>query len=378
MMFKFLKPHLQWAFSIGIIINLLTLAPTLYMLQVYDRVLSSRSIETLIMIGIFATICIAISSLVENLRSSLLFNVSYMMDEKFGQPILFGQINEKARQSGGRIYQSGLKDVATIKGFCSSQAIVSFLDAPWFVVYMVIIFSFHWALGLSAIISVIILVAIAALNNYGIKEQIAKLEGLQKSSSFMKNELMTRFETITALGILNIATEKWAIKQDEAIRNQIFISSRSSAYKSATKFSRQFIQIIVMGIGAWLVVNKYATGGVMLATTILLGKALMPIEQMIGNWKQFSEARAAWGRLQKIIESPVGPKKILLPIPTGALSISNLTFMSKSGKMALNNVSFNVEKGDAIAILGPSAAGKSTLIRILVGLWVPRGYSGPS
>lgn len=373
-----LRDHLRYAVLFSVIVNILTLAPTLYLLQVYDRVLSSRSLETLGMLAIFTTIALAVMMAVEIARGKLLVHAGAALDQRLGSLALAAQLDARAHRQHSQHGQS-LRDLALLRSFLSGPSIVAFLDAPWLLVYLLVIFMFHWTLGVLATGSALVLLLVAGFNNSRTQSQVHDYALQQRQVDAFTNQLLRNAEVVTVLGMKTRLLTAWDTLKGGSLNSQTEVSDVGGFYKSMTKCVRQLIQVAMMALGAWLVIEQHATAGVMIATTVLLGKALMPVEQMIGSWKQFAEIRDAWPRLSALLEGAAKPVQVVLPPPTGEILVQQVSFApaanDKPGQPAkpiLSNIGFQLSAGEMLAILGPSASGKSTLVRVLIGLWQPQ------
>ncbi|MEX3814857.1 type I secretion system permease/ATPase [Paraburkholderia sp. BR13439] len=376
-MYLLIRRHLVLASGFGVISNLLVLTPTIYLLQVYDRVLPSRSIETLLMLMAFMAITLAMMLLVDVVRGRILADLGLQLCARLDRLALLARLDASARQRQSSTVATQT-DINTLRGFLSGPGVVAFLDAPWLVIYLIIICLFHWVLCLIAAISGIVLFALALLNDRVIAKNIGTYTDKQRECDLAYSQIVRNAEVVTVLGMAEKIVCAWDIRKREYIEAQQQVADSSAFYRNVTKVSRQAIQVIMMAAGAWLVINEHATPGVMLATTILLGKALAPIEQMIGSWKQFGELRQAWGRLNELLKPSSEHDTIALPAPAGALCIERVTFSvpsrvpGQAGRLLLRDVQFSLGAGETLVIVGPSASGKSTLLRVIAGLWRPQ------
>ncbi|HEY3598301.1 MAG TPA: type I secretion system permease/ATPase [Paraburkholderia sp.] len=370
-----IRRHLWFTAFFGVASNLLVLAPTLYMLQVYDRVLPSRSLETLAMLMVFMGIALLTMLGVDIARNRLLANLGRQLSDRLDRLALAARIDTQAR----RVPRPDLatsQDVAALRAFLSGPGVVAFLDMPWLVVYLGLMFAFHWSLGLIAVVSAVLLVALTLLNDRMTRESVRAYTARQRETDQLYSQISRNAEVVTALGMNDAMIDAWSARRHIDIDAQAAATDISALNRNIGKTVRQAIQVVTMGAGAWLVINQFATGGVMLATTILLGKALAPVEQMLGSWKQFSEVRQSWSRLDALYRGPRAPRPVELPRPTGRLTVEALSFSGRSagdprGRMVLKGIQFLLEPGQLLVIVGSSASGKSTLLRLLAGLWQP-------
>ena len=320
-----LRNHLRYALLLSVIVNILTLAPTIYLLQVYDRVLSSRSLETLGMLALFAVIMLGVMMAVETVRGRLLVHAGSALDRRLGRLALAAQLDARAHMKSSPHSQS-LRDLTLLRGFLSGPAIIAFLDAPWLFVYLLIIFLFHWTLGVLAVLSALVLLVLAAVNSRHTQSQVHDYNLRQKQVDAFSGQLIRNAEVVTVLGMKTRLLDAWDKLKADSLTTQAEVSDFGGFYKSLTKCLRQLIQVAMMALGAWLVIEQHATAGVMIATTVLLGKALLPVEQMIGSWKQFAEVRDAWPCLSKLLEDDARPVQVRLPPPSGAIRVEHVSF----------------------------------------------------
>jgi ABC-type protease/lipase transport system fused ATPase/permease subunit len=350
-----IKRHLWFIALFGIASNVLVLAPTIYLLQVYDRVLPSRSLETLSMM-----------LAVDLVRHRLLSDLGRQLADRLDRLALAARIDTHARRLS-RPELATAQDVAALRAFLSGSRVTAFLDMPWLVVYLGLMFLFHWSLGLIAIVSALLLVGLTLLNDRLTENSVRAYTTRQRETDQMAAQISRNAEIVTVLGMNAAMIDAWSARRCVDLDAQVKAGETSSLNRSIGKALRQVIQAVMMGAGAWLVINQFATGGVMLATTILLGKALAPVEQMLGSWKQFTEVRQAWTRLDALYRSSPERRAVELPRPTGRLTVEALAFSSYSatgprGRMLLKGIQFVLNPGQLLVIVGASASGKSTLL----------------
>ncbi|CAB3799667.1 type I secretion system permease/ATPase [Paraburkholderia fynbosensis] len=375
-MFHAIKRHAWFAALFGVASNLLVLAPTLYLLQVYDRVLPSRSLETLAMLMVFMVIALLMMLAVDVVRSRLLSDLGRQLADRLDRLSLAARIEAHARRVQS-LDVATAQDVAALRAFLSGSGITAFLDMPWLVVYLVLMFLFHWSLGLIAIASAVLLVSVALLNDRLTKNTVRAYTAHQRETDQLYTQINRNAEIVTALGMNTAVLDAWSSRRRIDLDAQAQAADTSALSRNISKTLRQAIQVVMMAAGAWLVINQIATGGVMLATTILLGKALAPVEHMLGSWKQFIEVRQSWKRLDALYRRPPVTRPVELPRPQGRLTVESLTFNSRGvgdprGRMLLRGIHFALTPGQLLVIVGSSASGKSTLLRLLAGLWAPQ------
>jgi PrtD family type I secretion system ABC transporter len=372
--FSALLRPLRTVLAFSLVINLALLAPSIFMLQVFDRVLTTRSVETLLVMGVIAVAALALMGVLEYFRARTLSGMSVMIEQEHG-PRLLAQLMRAAARAGGRSYLDGMRDLAAVRAFVGGPGVVAFCDAPWTVIYVVIIYLFHPALGLLATVFIIALVLLAWLNERTTRDTIGQLTDSSRQSGRIVDSGLRSAEVVTALGMQPSITRRWQLQNLTSHRLQLELSRAGGAITALSRVSRQLVQVVMLGFGAYLVIHDNATPGIMLATTIILARAMAPVEMLIGSWKQQVEARSAYGRLRPLLDAPTeGAVGTELPRPTGRLAVENLSFTPPgSDKPLLRGVTLQVEPGHALAVVGASGSGKTTLARLLAGVTSPSG-----
>ncbi len=369
---SYVQRQLTWALLFSLAINLALLAPSLFMLQVYDRVLVARSIETLVMLVVLAGITLAAFGALDQVRARLLTVLGMAMERRFGPPILSQLIVANARQSGGGA-QDGLRDLATVRGFLSGPAIVALFDTPWALVYLAVIAAFDWRLGLLGCAAALLLLALTWINDRHVRRGLARVQEGARAATRWAERSMQNAEVVTALGMSDAMTSRWAAQTAALHQQSLDATVRSGVLNAVSRSTRQMVQVLMLSLGAWLVIREGATPGVMIATTIILGRALAPVEQLIAGWNALAEARLAHERLSSLLARPQeGAVATELPRPSGRLKVENLSYASaESGRVLLRQASLLTAPGEILAIVGGSGAGKTTLARLLVGVLKP-------
>jgi len=367
-----LRPFFFYAALFSLAINLLLLAPPLYMLQVFDRVLTSRSAETLLLLSVAALGALGMMAALDAVRARLLAAAGVKLDRMLGPQVVEGLLARRESLSTAD-YRASLRDVATLRGFLVGNGVLAVFDAPWLPIFLVIIFVFHPLLGFIALGGAVLMVLLAFVNERLLRKPLerAQVQG-QHAARFIDASLRNA-EVIGALGMLPAVTRRWADLNDAALREQLGSSAVGGRFSALSKLTRQLLQTAMLAAGAYLVIDQHVSAGVMMATTILLGRALAPVEMVVAGWKHLVEARAAWLRLDRLLAADAAQAAATeLPPPAGLVEVEKAVFAVKGAERPiLRGVSFRIGAGEALGIIGPSASGKSTLARLIVGVWRP-------
>ena len=367
-----LRPLLRYIAAFSFFINLLFLVPAIFTLQVFDRVIPSNSQETLMVLLAGTGIALFILLLLDYVRNRLQNVLGNIVDERLSPPVVNAIVAKTARMPNGTRTE-GIRDVAALRNVFSANGLIALFDAPWVVVYVLVIWTFHPALGLGAALSAALMLTLAWLND---RVSRNALEGLQKegrrATQYVESSLRNA-EVLQALGMTERLLERWRTLQDRVMTLQTSASRSGVAFTAATRFVRQAIQIFMLGLGAYLVLSQQASAGVMIATTILLGRAVQPVEQLVGSWRMLTDARAAYQRLLELSKDfDHFVARLIIPRPEGRLVAEGISYrVPGTEKPILINVALSLMAGEALAVIGPSAAGKSTLARLLTGVWAP-------
>lgn len=358
----------------SLFINLLGLVPSIYMLQVYDRVLQSRNVTTLIMLTVIMLGFYVMLSMLELARSKLLIRVGAQLDMKLNNRVFVASFESNLKRAGGNAGQA-LGDLTNVRQFLTGNGLFAFFDAPWAPIYLVVIFMFHPWLGVFAIVAALVLFSLALLTELSTRKPLAEAQHVAAGANNYATNNLRNAEVIEAMGMLDNLRGRWMQKQMRFLALQNEASDKAAVISSATKSVRIAVQSLVLGGGALLVIDGSLTPGGMIAASILLGKALGPVELAIGVWKQLLGARTAFHRLESLLQSnPERQNSMLLPTPVGALQLEDVMAAAPGSQvMILKNIGFNVSPGEVVGVIGPSASGKSTLARLLVGVWPTMG-----
>ena len=354
------------------VINLLMLTPTVYMLQIYDRVLASRNGTTLLMLTLIMLGLYALEAVLEWVRSRALIRASAAMDLRLG-PVVFDAAY--ARTLGGRSgsAQQALADLGNIRQFVTGKGLFAFFDAPWTPIYLAVIFLLHPWLGWFALAGAVLLLALAWVNEVATAGPLASANREAQGASHYAGTHLRNVEVIEAMGMLGRLRERWLQRQTRMLSLQASASDRAAAVGAVTKFVRLVFQSGVLGVGALLVIDGQLSPGGMIAASILLGRALSPVDQAMSSWRGLVQARGAYARLQELLAAhPPQPARLALPRPNGQVAVEGLVVAPPGVRQpVLRGIGFGAAPGMLVGVIGPSASGKSTLARALVGAWSP-------
>ncbi|WP_172116128.1 type I secretion system permease/ATPase [Halomonas hibernica] len=351
-------------------VNLLMLVPPMYMLQVYDRVLTTQSFDTLLMLTVVVVFLFMIMGGLELVRSRILVRVGNRLDTTINERLYSAMFRRSLVAQGTQSAQP-LNDLTNLRQFLTGNGLFAFFDAPWVPIYLGILFLFHPWLGIFATCAGLILVALAIANEKATKKLLADANSEHIQAQNLANSNLRNAEVLHAMGMLPGIMGRWSKRHHEFLSKQSQASDRAGALTNTSKILRLLFQSLILGLGALLVLEGEMTAGMMIAGSILMGRALAPIDQMIGGWKGFVAARGAYGRLNELMaQIPAEQRKMSLPAPRGDIAMEGVAAAPPGSRMAtIRGINFSVAKGEHVGIIGPSAAGKSTLARVLLGIW---------
>lgn len=353
--------------------NVLMLTGAFFMLQVYDRVLPSGSVPTLVALGILAAGLFIAQGILDLIRGRIMARVGAALDEDVGLRV-YDSIVRIPLLVGSR--SDGLqpqRDLEAIRAFLASAGPTALFDLPWIPFYLVIIFAFHALLGVTALAGAIVLVSMTILTEVLTRAPTSAAAGFAQTRNGIAEAGLRNAEVLAAMGMAKRTGQRWHAANRDCVMSQQQVSDVAGGFGSITKSLRMLLQSAVLGVGAYLVIMEQATAGIMIASSILVGRALAPVDLAIANWRGFVTARQSWRRLIALLaQLRPQPTLMALPAPKNGLSVENVVAVPPGGrKIAVQDVRFSFEAGHALGVIGPSASGKSSLVRLLVGAWQP-------
>ena len=353
--------------------NILLLVLPLYMLQVYDRVLPANSLHTLLYLTLMAVAALLCFAVLDIMRGEYASRLAARLDVAFGAPSFLASMNGPRAGLGD---VQGLRDLATLRGFIASRALFFLFDLPFGPLFVAIMFFIHPLLFLVTVVGAVAMVALAVLNQvsssrYSVEAAEHLSASMNAAQSFARN-----FETVRALGMVTNAMEFWGDRFSDSAHAADRLARINAYYGGVSRATRSVLQVAILGVGAYLVLNDAMTAGMIFASSMISARALQPLDQIVGNWRQIVEARLAWKRISGIVSTAERRDAVALPAPRGTLTADQVIYyMPDAAEGALpliKRLSFAVEAGETVAIVGPSQAGKSTLARLIVGAIQPR------
>lgn len=367
---KAIRPSIAATIFFSFFINLLALVSPLYMMQVYDRVLSSRSISTLLFLTLILAFFYAVVAMLETVRSQVLIRAGVKFD-RIVNPEVFRAIQKFTLQKQGTPPTQALRDLDGIREFITGAGFLSFLDIPWVPIYIIASFFINFWFGIFVIFAVLISFALAVFNEVATKPRLDRAQIDSIKANTHANTTFRNSEVLYAMGMVEALRARWANHHESVLAWQAAASNKAGVLVALAKFHRMLTQSLVLGLGAYLVLERQITPGMMIASSIIVGRAIQPVEVAIGSWKTFTNMRSAYARVQGLLrEFAQQTTKMSLPRPEGNLSIENVTAFAPGRQVpVLKGVSVRIPAGATIGIIGPSAAGKSSLARVMTGIW---------
>lgn len=364
------RPLFVSAFGFSAAMSILALTTSFYMLEVYDRVLTSRSIDTLLLLTVIATIAIAAFGALDSLRGRLLMRIGMKVAEEVSPKVLRAMVASTS-QNGGAGARSGMRDIETIRNFIGSPGFAALLDAPFIAFYLIVLALIHPIFLGIVVLGGAVLVGIAVANQRLTDPlQMRSLVQSSRAHEFAEDGLHNS-DVLEGMGMSQAFVRRWRRQWLQSVRDGAQAHDRDSRFSSLSRGLRLFIQIVLLGAGAVLILNFQGTGGIMIAASIIGARALAPIESLVSVWKSVVAVRLSWNRLAALFEhAPRRDEGMKLPAPKGRIQVVSAFYVAPNARRnILAGISFELQAGESLGIIGPSASGKSTLLRLLVGAW---------
>lgn len=351
-------------------INLLMLVAPLYMLQVYDRVLTSRNETTLVMLTIIAVGMLFVFGCLDAVRSRVLVRIGGRLDDRLKSSVFASVFQQSVRNAGGGHAQA-LRDLDTVREFTTGTGLIAFADAPWIPIFLAVVFLFHPVLGFVALAGAIIIFMLALANEIFTRVPLSNASRFSVSANSFVDTSLRNAEVVSAMGMLPGIMGRWAERHRNVLTRQATASDRAGLILASSRSIRLILQVAMLGIGAYLVLGQEITAGTMIAASIIMGRALAPVEAAVGQWRGFVNARTAYKRLNKLLlSSEDEQERMPLPAPQGRVSVARALVVPPGTRSAVvNGVSFELAAGEALGVVGASGAGKTSLARALMGVW---------
>ena len=357
------------------VVNLLQLTTSIYMMQVFDRVLATRITDTLVYLSVIAIVAVLTLALLEAVRGQIMQRIGGWIEQRVAPEGFIRAIESTLR---GRPYRmEALRDLAVTRGYLGSPGMLSLYDVPWVPIYIAVIFALHWVMGLIALGGAFILFGLTLASEMTTSSLLKEANVSAMASQRRADAISRNAEVIDSMGMLPAVIGRWRDAVAETQGPQQRAADRAAILVAMTKFFRLAVQIAILGVGAYLVLGQELTSGASIAGSIIMGRALAPVEQMIGGWKQLVQARQSFRRLQAFLGQPrLRPPGLPLPEPDGRIAVERVSYaFPGQGVAMIKGVNFALDAGESLAIIGPSAAGKTTLIRMMIGTLQPSAGS---
>jgi len=353
-------------------INILMLVPVIYMLQVYDRVMSSGSLSTLTMLTLLMAALLMAMGGFEWVRSRILISASNRIEKNLRKRVSQAAFKHALLSGGGSAQP--LNDLIGLRQFLTGNGLFAFFDAPWFPIYVAIMFMFHFWFGVSAILAGIVMVALTYTNEIMTSKRLQQANALGNKATGQLGGSLRNAEVVAAMGMADDIRVRQDMTSDQVLVLQTEASSRAAIIANVSKSFRMIVQSLLLGMGALLALRGEISPGMVIAGSLLLGRALAPIDLLVGTWKGFSVARAQYARLGELLLAiPEERETMSLPAPEGKLGVEHVVVFPPGSQLpAVKGVSLNLDAGEILGIVGPSASGKSSLARALLGIWPAR------
>ena len=359
------------AAGFSLVINILQLVPTIYMLQLYDRVVPTASYSTLWFLTAIMMLLFVTMGTLEWVRSQILVRVSTRLETLLNERLFKVAYKQSLYTGGQRASSQSLDDLTALRQFMTGNGLFAFFDAPWLPIYIALMFVFHSMYGWMAVFTAILLIIVAIVQEKSTSKMLGEANNLAMAGRGLVNKNLRNAEVIESMGMLNNIQKRWLKGTNQVLVLQATASSRAGLINAVSKLIRLSSQSLILAVGAYLVVENEISSGMMIGGSVLLGRALAPIDIVIGSWKGFISARGQYSRLNEmLLQIPADPERMKLPTPEGTFQFESAVVAPPGAKSAvLKGLTLTISKGDVVGVIGPSGAGKSTFARALLGIW---------
>jgi PrtD family type I secretion system ABC transporter len=355
---------------VSLLLNIALLAPAIYMMQVFDRVFTSNSVETLVMLSIVTLLFLALSYFLDSVRARTLAWAGRSIERALSP---FAVRNALELSGPGSADTDALRDIGQLRTFLSGPGVLALFDAPWLPLYLLLIALMHPTLGAIATVGALFLVALGVATDRMTRRRAEEALRRSRATTRLAEKFARNAEVVVGMGMSDAVVSRWSAQHDKLLQAQQQHNHIATALSALARAARQVLQAAMLGIGAWLVVDMQATAGVMIAATILLSRALQPVEHLISGWRSLLDARGAWHRLGERTANTSARNQVALPAPVGRIDVERLSYTFAASKPpVIRNLNFSLRAGESLGIVGASASGKTTLIRLLLGIWRPQ------
>ena len=353
--------------------NILMLTGAIFMLEVYDRVLPSRSVPTLVALIILATGLYGVLGVLDLIRSRILVRIGSYLDDAISDRVYDGLVDLPLKAGNRGEGLQSLRDLDSLRSFLSGTGLIALFDLPWLPLYLIICFAFHFLIGLTALFGAIVLCVLTAMTEVYTRDPGKLMAGLAMARSGLADSSRRNAEALVAMGMSRRLASRWKETNRKYLASQRETSDIAIGFSSMSKVLRMLLQSAVLGVGAYLVINQEATAGIIIASSILSARALAPVDLAIANWKGFVAARQSWNRLNELLALfPERAQPMALELPSKILAVQNASVVPPGDhRVIVQDASFVLKAGNGLGIIGPSGSGKSCLARMLVGVWQP-------
>lgn len=353
-------------------INLLYLSSPLYLMQVYNRVLVSESVPTLVLLTVILVVALLVMAILDAVRAQVLIRCGILLDQKLSSRV-FSALVQKSSRQGFSLGAQPLRELDEFRAFVTGPGIHFAFDLPWIPLYLAILYFIHPLLGIVATVGAALLLMLAFVNEAITRKPMEDAQAAARRSFVFTENIMQHADVIRAMGMLPSVERHWQGSRARMLLQQAFASDRNAIISAIIRFARLLLQSLMLGTGAWLAIDHAIMPATIFAASIIMGRALVPVEQSVTAWKQAAAARAGYRRVKGILqENPAGGVRTIVPTDQTALEVRELFYrVAGRQKPLLQDISFRVDEGEALGIVGPSGSGKSTLAKLLIGVLQP-------